>query len=80
MDFASSAGKHGISRDDVLHAIRTAMAEFDQHVDGDVRRLIVGASTTGELLEVVYLPSRDPELIIHADRLRPKYFYLIDQR
>jgi len=38
------------------------------------------AGITGVLLEVVYLPSRDPALVIHADRLRPKFFFLIDQR
>jgi len=80
MDFAASASKHGISREDVLHALRAVMAQQDQYFDGEVRRLIVGASITGVLLEVVYLPSRDPALVIHADRLRPKFFFLIDQR
>lgn len=80
MDFAASASKHGIASADVLHAIRNAMARFDQEFEGETRRLVVGPSSSGALLEVVYLPSRDPSVVIHADRLRPKFFYLIDQR
>jgi len=36
MEFAASAAKHGISRDDVLHAIRNAVVAVEGEFDGEV--------------------------------------------
>ncbi len=77
MDFAASANKHGISRDDVLHALRNAMVALDIEFDGEDRRLTIGPDMSGALLEVVGVPASNPVLVIHADRLRPKFFHLL---
>lgn len=80
MDFAASASKHGISREDVLHALRNAMVALDVEFDGEDRRLTIGPDMSGALLEVVGVPASNPVLVIHADRLRPKFFPLLAAR
>ena len=75
MDFSASAGKHGIARADVLHALRNAMVTVEVEFDGEERRLTIGPDMSGALLEVVSVPVDEPVLVIHADRLRPKFFH-----
>jgi uncharacterized DUF497 family protein len=72
-----SARKHGILEADILHAIRHPIAYVEQDFDGERRMLIVGPSRSGALLEVVVVPSREPRRVIHADNLRPQYYYLV---
>lgn len=80
MEFAASAAKHGISRDDVLHAIRNAVVAVEGEFDGEERRLTIGPDMSGALLEIVAVPANNPILVIHADRLRPKFFDLLRAR
>lgn len=73
LEIAESARKHGITDEDIRHAVRV---EF-RTVVGDDSLLIIGADRNGRLLEVVVLdPDGDP-VAIHAMELRPKlYVYL----
>lgn len=66
-----SARKHGISDGDILHAVKNALAIGDR---ADRRRLYLGPSRSGALLEVVaVLDADDSERVIHAMKMRAKY-------
>ncbi len=73
MEIAESAHKHGISDEDIRSALR---AEFRTYRHGD-RLLVIGADTTGRLLEVVILDPDDEPVVIHAMPLRPKFYDLL---
>ncbi len=75
MEIHSSALKHGVSREDIEHAVRNAMAIDDLEDD---LRLYLGADRRGDLLEVVAIYRRElSELVIHAMPMRSKYRHLI---
>lgn len=42
--------------------------------DGELRIFIIGADRAGTLLELVAVPATEPQRIIHADRLRSKFY------
>ena len=67
---ATSARKHGIHDDDMLHAFNNPMF-VDEFDDGFV--MFVGADTAGNLLEVGVIDSTDGPIIVHAMSARPKY-------
>ena len=72
-----SARKHGISDDDIEHAVTHAMTIDDQDDD---TRLYLGPSRGADLLEVVTIVREDgTELVIHAMRMRPKYRHLLPE-
>lgn len=66
MEIWDSARKHGVSDTDMLHAFRNPIAIH--RMDG--YRMLVGPSTTGELIEVAVA---DRGGIFHAMKCRPKY-------
>jgi hypothetical protein len=69
-----SAHKHGITDEDIEHAMRHALAIDDQ----DDTRLYLGPSRSADLLEVVTIVRDDgSELAIHAMKMRPKYRRLL---
>lgn len=68
-----SAHKHGIERDDILHAWRNQIRYIELDYDGELQLLVIGPSRTGVLLELV-IPTDEPQRIIHADRLRSKFY------
>ena len=74
MDIASSARKHGIGDSDINHAYENAMRFIDLEYDGEARLLVLGADTNGRLLELILVPASQPNQIIHADVLRPKFY------
>lgn len=74
VEIADSARKHGIEDDDMLHAIRNPFRYIEQEYKDELRLLILGADRTGRLLEVVVVPADKPQRVIHADRLRPKFY------
>lgn len=41
---------------------------------GEVRLLVIGPDRHSRLLELVVVPAQAPVRIIHADRLRPKFY------
>jgi hypothetical protein len=67
-----SAYKHGIEGDDMLHAWRNQLRYVELEYNGELQLLVIGPSRTGALLELV-VPTDEPQRIIHADRLRPKF-------
>lgn len=70
VEIADSARKHGITDQDILHAIQVPFREIQQ---GD-RLLIIGADRTGRLLEIVVLDPDDEPTVIHAMPLREKFY------
>ncbi len=67
---ATSARKHGIHDDDMLHAFNHPM--FVEDLDeGFV--MFVGADVAGNLLEIGVVDSTDGPIIVHAMTARPKY-------
>ena len=48
------------------------LVEFDN--DGEDRPLVIGPDRHGRMLELVAVPAAQPTRIIHADRLRPKFY------
>jgi hypothetical protein len=41
---------------------------------GEERLFVIGSDSSGNLLELVTIPVAEPTPIIHADRLRPKFY------
>ncbi len=76
VDVLPSANKHGVSVEDIEHAVRNALA-IDE-LDDDLR-LYIGPSRSGSLLEVISLMREGDrgELVIHAMAMRPKYRRLL---
>ena len=71
MEIAGSARKHGIADEDILHALRNVLRYIQQDYDGEI-------SSSGPIeagaLEIVAVPAADPQRVIHADVLRPKFY------
>ena len=67
---ATSARKHGVHDDDMIHAFNHPMFVDDQ---GDGFVMFVGADTSGNLVEIGVIESVDGPIIIHAMTARPKY-------
>ena len=68
---AETARKHGVGDDDILHAVRMAIAEWELE---DGLTMLVGPARDGGLLEVGVLGiDGDDPVIVHAMRARPRY-------
>ena len=74
MEVAPSARKHGVEDADVQHAWRNALRLVEYEYLGEDRLLVIGPDRHGRLLELVAVPAQAPARIIHADRLRPKFY------
>lgn len=74
MEITESAGKHGFSEEEILHAWRNAMRKVEYEYGGEDRLLVIGATESGILLELVAVPVDGPARIIHADNLRAKFY------
>jgi hypothetical protein len=73
-----SARRHGISDDDMLHAIEHCIVVDDIGEDPD-RWLLIGPDRAANLLETVILATAEgDELIIHAMPLRTAYRKLLE--
>ncbi len=74
MRVTESAFRHGIAEADTLHAYTNAvrLVEIEQH--GEERLIVIGPDRAGNWLELVAVPADDADHIIHADRLRPKFY------
>jgi uncharacterized DUF497 family protein len=71
---SESARKHGVDDEDIVHAWENAIRYVEYDYDGDERLLVIGADRHGRMLELVAVPADEPTRIIHADRLRPKFY------
>ena len=69
-----SAFRHGIAEADIMHAYTNAvrLVEVEQH--GEERLIVIGPDRAGNWLELVAMPADGANRIIHADRLRPKFY------
>ena len=74
VDIVDSAHKQGISGVSIVHAWENAfkIAEFEH--DQQDRLFVIGRDRSGNLLELVAIPMAEPTRIVHADRLRPKFY------
>ena len=79
MEIHRSASKHGVSEDDVLHAVEHEMVSVDLDPDADPPKvLVVGPDSAGNLLEVLVLVLADDRIIaIHAMKLRHHFYELL---
>lgn len=77
VEIADSARKHGITDADIWHAYRVPFRRIHQ---ADDRDLIIGADSTGRLLELVVIYDDDePAAVIHAMELRRSFYRFLDQ-
>lgn len=74
MEIVGSARNQGITDDNIAHAWKNAIRLVEYEYDGEERLLVIGPDQQGRMLELVAVPAGDPTRIIHADRLRPKFF------
>lgn len=73
MEIRDSAHKWGVSDDDMLHAFRNAVVIVEQEYKGQLQNLVIGPARDGSLLELI-VPGDEPQRIIHAMPLRPKFY------
>jgi uncharacterized DUF497 family protein len=74
VQISESARRHGVDTKDILHAWETAIRYVEFDYDGEDRLLVIGGDRHGRMLELVAVPSDEPTRIIHADRLREKFY------
>jgi uncharacterized DUF497 family protein len=74
VEVTPSARKHEVEDADIQHAWRNAMRLVEYEYLGEDRLLVIGPDRHGRLLELVAVPAQAPVRIIHADRLRPKFY------
>jgi hypothetical protein len=71
VDIEASARKHGVSDDDMLHAIRNHWKAFE--TDDAMVTMYIGPATTAEPLEVGVVDDEQGSAVIHAMPARPKF-------
>jgi hypothetical protein len=69
VEVRSSARRHGVKDDDMLHAFRVIELEYTGHI----QLLVIGPARDGALLELV-LPPDEPQRIIRAMPPRPSFY------
>jgi hypothetical protein len=74
MELTESALNHGIDEADIRHAWTNAIRLVEYEYGGEDRLLVIAPDQHGRMLELVAVPAGKPTQIIHADRLRPKFF------
>jgi hypothetical protein len=77
MRIGEPARKHGVSDADVWHAVRTAIRKID--MDDDLTMLIGSCPRRHSAGDRRARPERRGPVVIHAMRLRPKFYPLIRQ-
>ena len=79
MEIHRSARKHGVSDDDVLHAVEHEIVSIDLDPGADPPKvLVIGPDSAGNLLEVIVLVLADDRLIaIHTMKLRHHFYELL---
>jgi uncharacterized DUF497 family protein len=74
VEVTKSALKHGVDEADIAHAWTNAVRLVEYDYEGEDRLLVIGPDRHGRMLELVAVPAGQPTKVIHADRLRPKFF------
>ena len=67
---ADSARRHGVADEDMLHAVRNAVATEDLD---DGLTMFIGPARDATVLEVGVVDGEDGPVIVHAMAARPKY-------
>lgn len=71
MRIAETARRHGVADEDMLHAVRNAMAEWEFE---DEFTMLLGPARNADLLEVGVIGiETDEVVIVHAMRARRRY-------
>lgn len=78
MEIADSAYKHGTSAEDIRHAAQFAVREIPPRRPD--RIMLIGPRRDGEPLELVILDPDDDPTVIHAMKLRPKFYVYLRER
>lgn len=74
MEVRGSALKHGVSAEDIQHAVRGAMTTAEMAGEYDDRTLVLGPDRAGRLLELVVVGwGTDQARVIHAMAMRPQF-------
>ena len=75
MRIGQPARKHGVSEEDVRHAVRNAMRRIDL---GEDLTMLIGPAADGSLLEigVLDLEGEDP-VVIHAMELSREFYLFL---
>ena len=71
MDIEASARKHGVSDDDMMHALRNHWGAFE--ADDPAVTLFIGPSTTTQPLEVGVVADEDGTAVIRDMLARAKF-------
>lgn len=77
MEVRPSARKHGISDDDIRHAIDNAVGAITRPEQPEFTMLI-GPDATARLLEVGIIETDDQDYVIHAMTARDKYVTMLN--
>jgi hypothetical protein len=77
VEIRSSARKHGISDDDIRHAINNAIAAITRPEQPEFSMLIA-PTANAVLLEICVIDTEDQDDVIHAMSARDKYLSMID--
>lgn len=67
---APSAFKHGLGKEEILHAYRNPIRVWDL---GHGFTMLVGAKPAGAVIEVGYVQGDSAVVIVHAMRARQKF-------
>ena len=78
MEIRPSARKHGISDDDIRHAIDNAVAAITRPEQPDFT-MSIGPDSTARLPEVGVVETDDQDYVIHAMTARNKYLNMLDK-
>lgn len=73
-----TARRHGVSDDDIQHAIR--LCQYREEYDDGGRILYLGPNQAGNMLEILSIREEDEELVIHAMPMQAEYETLLRGR
>ena len=78
IEFNKSAFKHGISEDNIRHALN--FSEYEGPLDDDCNKyIVIGFDKSGKLLEILYNRIDDDTIsVFHAMKFRDIFLYLLD--
>ncbi len=76
MEILASARKHGISDDDIRHALANAVISVTSEAQPDFT-MLVGPDQSANLLEIGVIEADEIEYVIHAMLARPQYLSAI---
>lgn len=74
MEVTTSAASTASTTPIIQHAWANAIRLVEYGYDGEERLLAIGPDRYGRMPELVAVPAGEPTRIIHADRLRPKFY------